>query len=210
MKTILCYGDSNTYGYNPHNGGRYDKHIRWITILSKLLGDDYDVIPEGLNGRTTAYDREGEDVKNGLTHYRAIYGSHRPVDILIFMLGTNDCNADMNLSVDEIANGMERLIVLSKDAAMQKQGYLPKIILTVPAAIAGEYEKSPLSYQLSIDSLTKSKQIVEPYKQLAVKYDCIFLDASDLKVSEIDCEHLTEESHDKLAHMFFEVIKGIK
>lgn len=209
MKTILCYGDSNTYGYNPHNGGRYPKEIRWTTILSKLLGEDYDVIPEGLNGRTTAYDREGEDVKNGLTHYRAIYGSHRPVDILIFMLGTNDSNEDMGLSVDQIADGMERLILCSKQAALDKQGYIPKTILVVPAAIVGDFTKSPLAYQLSEETLIKSKQIVEPYKELAKKHDCIFLDASDLKVSEIDCEHLTEEAHDKLAHMLYSIITSI-
>lgn len=209
MKTVLCYGDSNTYGYNPHNGGRYDKHIRWTTILSKLLGDDYDVIPEGLNGRTTAYDREGEDVKNGLTHYRAIYGSHRPVDILIFMLGTNDCNADMKLSIEQIKYGMEKLIITAKDAAIEKQGYIPKIILVVPAAIKGDICKSPLSYQLDSDSLIKAKEIVKSYEDLSKKHECIFLDASDLEVSKIDCEHLTEESHVTLAHMLYEIIINI-
>lgn len=56
MKTILCYGDSNTWGYNPDGSGRYPKHIRWTSVLQKELGENFDVIPEGLNGRTTVWD----------------------------------------------------------------------------------------------------------------------------------------------------------
>ena len=54
MTTILCYGDSNTYGYNPVNGLRYPKDVRWTGVLQKLLGEQYAVIEEGCNGRTTA------------------------------------------------------------------------------------------------------------------------------------------------------------
>lgn len=209
MKTILCYGDSNTYGHNPYDGSRYDKKLRWTTILNELLGDDYDVVPEGSKGRTTAYDRENDDIKNGLTHYRAIYGTHRPVDIIIFMLGSNDCCSDMGLSVDQIVNGMERLIITAKEFALKKQTFSPKIILVAPALIKGDVSKSPLSYLLDNDSITKSKQIVEPYRQLANKHGCTFLDASSLKVSETDCIHLVEESHEKLAHMLNEIIKNM-
>ena len=208
MKTILCYGDSNTYGYNPHNNGRYVKELRWTTILAKLLGEDYDVIAEGLNGRTTAYNREGEDVKNGLVHYRTIYGSHRPVDIIIFMLGTNDCNEDVDISVDKIVEGMEKLIVIAKEIAIEIQGYLPKIILIVPPIIGSDYQKS-VNYRLDNDSSIKSKQLAKPYELLADMHECIFLDASNLKVGDEDFKHLVEESHVKLANMLYEIIVNI-
>ena len=58
MKTIVCYGDSNTYGYNPENGFRYEYEERWTTILQKELKDSAIVIPEGLNGRTTSFEDE--------------------------------------------------------------------------------------------------------------------------------------------------------
>ena len=66
MKTILCYGDSNTYGYNPVTGGRWPEDIRWTGRLQQLLGDEYKVIEEGCNGRTTMYKAPGEGWKSGL------------------------------------------------------------------------------------------------------------------------------------------------
>ena len=50
-RRILCFGDSNTWGYKP-TGGRYDEETRWPMRMQRLLGDGYIVIEEGLNGRT--------------------------------------------------------------------------------------------------------------------------------------------------------------
>lgn len=49
--TILCYGDSNTWGPDLANGGRLPRSERWPGILEKELGDGYAVIEEGLSGR---------------------------------------------------------------------------------------------------------------------------------------------------------------
>lgn len=209
MRTVLCYGDSNTYGYDPSNGLRYPKQVRWTTILQDLLGQDYEVIAEGLNGRTTAYDRADGYWKNGLSSLLAILGSHKPIDYLIFMLGTNDCNADLNLTSKDIADGMEKLIVSSLQGLNDIQEHEPKIIVVVPAAIGDDYQHSPFAYQLNIDSVKKSHEIVDLYKKLSDKYNCLFLDASDLEVSKIDSEHLTIDSHNKLANMLFEIIKNV-
>ena len=80
MKTVLCYGDSNTWGYNPR-GGRFDYTIRWPTVMASLLnkgatgplqgkpdsGDcPYWVVEEGLNGRTTCLEDPIEGDRNGL------------------------------------------------------------------------------------------------------------------------------------------------
>ena len=108
--SVLCYGDSNTYGYDPHTGGRYPYDKRWTTLLGNLLGSRYEVIPEGLNGRTTAYDRPGAAWKNGERSLIACLGTHKPVDYVIIMLGTNDCNADLGLSAGDIADGRETLV----------------------------------------------------------------------------------------------------
>ena len=80
MKTILCYGDSNTYGYNPVTGGRWPEDIRWTGRLQQLLGDEYKVIEEGCNGRTTMYKAPGEGWKSGLEYLKPCLNSHKPVD----------------------------------------------------------------------------------------------------------------------------------
>lgn len=63
MKSILCFGDSNTWGWNPGNASRYSLDQRWPGLLMKELGPDYYVIEEGLSGRTTVCDDPVEGVK---------------------------------------------------------------------------------------------------------------------------------------------------
>lgn len=207
MKTVLCYGDSNTYGYNPENGLRYSKEIRWTTILGKILGSEYEIIEEGLNGRTTAYDREDGAFKNGLTPLSAILGSHKPLDYIVYMLGTNDCNKDLKLDVNDIKDGMEKIIKTTIFDMSFMQKNMPKIIIVVPAAIKDDYKNSPLAYQLDDDSIKKSKTIAPLYKELCDKYNLEYLDCTDiLEVSSIDSEHLTVDGHNKLAHLLKEII----
>lgn len=209
MKTVVCYGDSNTYGYKPDTGGRYPKGKRWPILLQKMLGDDYDVIPEGLNGRTTAYDRE-DPWKNGLTYLVPCLNSCKPIDVLIFMLGTNDCNWDLHLSADDIASGMELLIKTSLDACKEFQEKAPEILIIVPAAILPDYQDSPFADQLDDESVKKSQAIAPLYKKIAEKYGCLYLDCSNsIPVSTIDSEHLTEEGHSLLAGKVYEIIKDL-
>ena len=110
MKTVLCYGDSNTYGYNPVNGMRYGESIRWTCRLRDLLGDGYRVIEEGCNGRTTIYDDPVDGWKNGLDYLRPCLNSHKPVDIVILMLGSNDLKDTFHLTAREIADGAGVLV----------------------------------------------------------------------------------------------------
>ena len=106
MKTILCYGDSNTYGYNPANGLRYPKSVRWTGRLQELLGNNYMIIEEGCNGRTTIFDDPIDGWKNGLNYLKPCLNSHKPVDIVILMLGSNDLKQTFHASAEEIAKTM--------------------------------------------------------------------------------------------------------
>ncbi|MGN1031789.1 MAG: acylhydrolase, partial [Butyricicoccaceae bacterium] len=77
MKTVLCYGDSNTHGFDPATLGRYPREVRWTGQLQKLLGPDWYVIEEGLNSRTTALDDDCyDDNKNGLALLPAVLKTH--------------------------------------------------------------------------------------------------------------------------------------
>ena len=89
MKTILCYGDSNTWGLNPETLTRYAPDVRWPGILKQELGSDYAIIEEGLSGRTTVWDDPLEGYKNGKTYLSPCLNSHKPLDLVIIMLGTN-------------------------------------------------------------------------------------------------------------------------
>lgn len=205
--TVLCYGDSNTYGYDPVTEGRYPLEKRWTTLLGEKLGGRYEVIPEGLNGRTTAYDRSDATWKNGSNSIISCIGSHKPVDIMTIMLGTNDCNAELGLSAEDIARGMETLIELSVEKSPELQGYVPRIIVIVPPAIGDDYENSPFANKLTPDSIRKSHDIGPLYEKIADKYCCDFINAAgSVEVSELDSEHLSEQGHAHLAELIFKKI----
>jgi lysophospholipase L1-like esterase len=87
VKRILCYGDSNTWGYDPVTQERFDKNERWTGQLSQMLGGNYDVIEEGLNGRTTVWDDPIEGYKNGRDYLIPCLESHKPLDLVIILLG---------------------------------------------------------------------------------------------------------------------------
>ena len=209
MKTILCYGDSNTYGYDPKLGrrSRYPKYKRWPTILQNLLGNKFEVIAEGLNGRTTAYDRPGFPWKNGVSALPAIMGSHKPIDYLVFMLGTNDCNLEMGLSSADIASGMETLVQTAIEMAMIQQERIPTIIVIAPSPILEDYGSSPFVDEIDLSSVRKSREIADLYKNICIKYNCIFIDGSPAEVSTIDSEHLTEQGHETIAQLVYNKIQ---
>ena len=208
MKTILCYGDSNTFGYNPTDGGRYAYDKRWTTILGKLLGNEYLVIPEGLNGRTTAFDRPESFFQNGYPYLAPCLTSHKPLDTVVIMLGTNDCNVELGLAVSQIGEGMELLVKTVRDTCMSEQGFIPNIILVAPAAVLPDYKGTPFEDQLDDKSIEKTHLLAGEYKKIADKYGCTLLDCTNaLEVSKLDCEHLTEAGHKQLAEMLYKTLK---
>lgn len=103
MKTVLCYGDSNTWGHDPETRTRYPPDVRWAGVLADRLGPGYRVIEEGLNGRTTRWDGPMEPGRNGLTYLRPCVESHQPLHMIVVMLGTNDLNRRFDLSASDIA-----------------------------------------------------------------------------------------------------------
>ncbi len=105
MKTILCYGDSNTHGFNPATQGRFSLSERWTGVLMRELGSDYHVIEEGLGGRTTVWDDPIMESRNGRDYLLPCLWSHKPLDLVIIMLGTNDLKDRFSLTPFDIAAG---------------------------------------------------------------------------------------------------------
>ena len=103
QKNILCFGDSNTWGFPPDCGARYDRETRWPGVLQQQLGEDYYVIEEGLPGRNTVWDDPVEGGKNGLKQLVPLIHSHMPLDLLIIMLGTTDFKNRFSVSPRDIS-----------------------------------------------------------------------------------------------------------
>ena len=132
MKTILCYGDSLTYGFDPETSLRHPEGVRWTSRLAGLLGSDYKVIEEGCNGRTTVHDDPVEDGRNGLKYLKPCLNSHKPVDIVILMLGSNDLKYFFHVSAAQIADDVGVLVETIREYTEVKQGFIPEIILVSP------------------------------------------------------------------------------
>ena len=209
MKNILCYGDSNTYGYIPETGLRYPKNVRWTGVLQNLLGKNFNVIEEGCNGRTTIFDDPIEGWKNGRDYLKPCLNSHKPIDYIIMMLGSNDLKDTFHASAMDIAAGAGVLIKDIIDFTEVKQGYVPNIILVAPPEIGEGIAASPFYGRFYEDAIERSKEFPKFYKKIAEKYGCIFVDAaSHIKPSAIDSLHISPEGHRKLAEVFYEVIKS--
>ena len=207
MKTILCYGDSNTYGFIPETGLRYPRDIRWPGALQNLLGEQFTVIEEGCNGRTTIFDDPIEGWKNGRDYLKPCLNSHKPVDIVIMMLGSNDLKSVFHAGAEDIANGAEVLVKDIIEFTKEKQGFVPSIILVSPPEIGEGMRESAFYGRFLEDAITRSKEFPEYYKRVADSNGCIFVDAAKyIKPSTVDSLHLTAEGHKKLAEVLYRTI----
>jgi lysophospholipase L1-like esterase len=168
LKTIVCFGDSNTWGYNPVTQERHDYDKRWTTVLQKELGSDYLVIPEGLNGRTTVWEDPIELHKNGAAYLPPCLESHKPVNLVIIMLGTNDLKQRFSLPAGDIANGAGVLVDIVKKSDWGPDGSAPQVLVLVPPEVrklsdfsemfAGSREKS-LGFPAAFEAMTEDRDV---------------------------------------------------
>ena len=207
MITVLCYGDSNTYGYNPSNGFRYPPDVRWTGRLQRLLGEGYHVVEEGCNGRTTVYDDPLEGWKNGIDYLKPCLNSHKPVDIVILMLGSNDLKEVFHASPEDIANGAAELVKVIREFTQEKQGFIPRILLVSPAEIGEGITHSPFYGSFYENAIGRSREFPKWYQKVAEEYGCEFLDAAEyVRPSRLDSLHFTAEGHAALAEALADAI----
>ena len=204
-RRILCFGDSNTWGYNPETGGRYSPDVRWTRLLGKILGDEYEIIEEGQNGRTITMDDNAEGGhKNGLAYLIPCLETHLPLNDIIIMLGTNYLKNRFQFDAMSIAGEMQLLLQEMTSFLQYKCTNMPHILLVAPPHIGPNIRKSVFGSSMGYErSIEISKEISGWYKQLADIYHCDFLDASVFaSASTTDSLHLTEEGHMALAKEF--------
>lgn len=175
---VICYGDSNTYGYDPRGyfGGRYDADSRWVDILAAETS--WTVCNMGQNGR---------EIPSAASAFPD------DTDLLIVMLGTNDLL--QGRSPEQAAERLERFLV---DISMDRS----KILLIAPPPVAlGAWIPSP---QLIDDSRTFARLCQDLAEQLGVR----FADAGrwDIPLA-YDGVHFTEQGHRAFAIKLLEELK---
>lgn len=205
MTTILCFGDSNTWGFVPESISepfprRHPVGVRWTSLLAQHLGDKFRVIEEGQNGRTTVHDDPLNVARNGKDYLPACLESHKPIDIVVMMLGTNDLKSLYNLPPGEIANGagiLARMILTSTAGPHNKP---PRLLLVCPPKI-GDLSHLPDLEAKIPQGAARSLRFPHYYEALAASLHCAYLNSQDIiETSTVDGIHLDAAAHAKLAH----------
>ena len=149
-KRILCYGDSNTWGFmpdgQPPDGSyhiRFPFEARWTGILQGILGPDYRVIEEGLNGRTTMWDDPKASYRNGAKYLDACIETHAPLDLIMIMLGTNDLKPRISGRACDSAAGVRLLVDMIRRNPSGRDNVVPPVLIVSPVALGSHIERSP-------------------------------------------------------------------
>lgn len=199
-KKILCYGDSNTWGYMPGTGNRYPDDVRWTKLVQKELGDDYEIIESGISGRTTVFDKGWNEYLNGKKGLGYALHTHYPLDGVVVMLGGNDL---VEHTAESSKNGIDEIVrmlinaneVFRGTCRMLNEGF--KVLLVIPPHHPEIATKGVMAYRVLAE---KRPKITEYYKEVAKNRGVDCLDATSIaEVSDIDCLHLSEKGHKQLA-----------
>ncbi|MDG3086181.1 SGNH/GDSL hydrolase family protein [Vibrio hannami] len=205
MKTVLCFGDSNTWGYSPDLPRRYNAEERWTMLLQAKLGSSFRVIEEGLNSRTTVFEDPFEPGKKGLDYLQPCLESHHP-DLVVLMLGTNDLKSRFNVTASDISKGAARLVQVIQNFEHSFMPEPPKVLLVSPAHVL---EVDPLKEGFD-GAEAKSKQLSRYYKLRAEELGCHFLDAAEVvQPCAREGIHWQVDQHVKLSDVLAELIPSI-
>ena len=199
VKRILCFVDSSTYGYIPGGKGRrYGPDVRWTGLLSAWLKPECLIIEEGLPGRTTVFEDPILPGRKGSDYFYPCLWSHAPLDMLLLMLGTNDCKMRFGASAKNIASGMETLVRMAISTPVWAA--TPKVLLISPPPMTPKcFDETSGEEPGSICS-EKSCQLAPLYEKAAERLGCAFLDAGvKVQVSGIDGTHMDEIAHFTMA-----------
>ena len=213
-RTILCFGDSNTWGYDPVASEsspfprRHAWTKRWTGVCAEALGSDYRVIEEGQNGRTTVHDDPLMPNTNGQRYLPPCLESHKPIDLVVLMLGTNDLKSKFKLSSGEIASGAGILArsILKSEAG--PEGGAPQVLLVSPPVVE-DVSGLPNLAEKFAGAREKSLGFPEAYEAVAKELGCGFLNPQPLiATSKIDALHLEESEHGKLGAAIAEAVRA--
>jgi lysophospholipase L1-like esterase len=214
MKNILCFGDSNTWGFIPESISeshprRHAHDVRWTGILARELGSGFRIIEEGQNGRTTVHDDPFALVRNAKAILPAILESHKPLDLVVLMLGTNDLKNVFGVSPSEIAVGAKILAqtILASDAGLSAKP--PRLLLMCPPTVGKLSHLPDLEAKLP-NAQTRSQELPRHYEAVAAALGCAYLNTQEIIApSPVDGIHLDAAAHEKLGLALAAKIKAL-
>ena len=203
MKKILCFGDSNVFGFIAQSGDRYDEKTRWSGILKKLVKNDYEVIEEGCNNRTCFCDNAAGIKQTGYKYLPCVLDES--YDILILALGINDVQKVYKTNEFDIEKGFEKILSIAKNKAPKT-----KIILISPLELTKNVLCGYFSALFDEKSIEKSKNIAKICKKVAKNNNCLFLNLNEIKNTSLpDGLHYDIETHKKIAYFVFDLLRKI-
>lgn len=206
MPVIVCFGDSNTWGFDPETRTRFPSDVRWTGVLAATLGAGYTIIEEGLNGRTTNVDDISFDDRNGKVHLPSRLETHAPFDLIAIMLGTNDLRARLGRTATDIAQSAAGLGLMARKSDAGIGGSAPEVLLIAPPPVL----VVPGWDELLAGAEEKSAQFSERYAWFADRNGLHFFDAgSVVESSPIDGIHFDASNHAKLGKAIAERIREI-
>ncbi|HZK09752.1 MAG TPA: GDSL-type esterase/lipase family protein, partial [Clostridia bacterium] len=199
-KTVVIFGDSNTYGYNPETEGRYPESYRYPYVLQELLGKEWEVISQGLNGRTSVFEDPLDEGLSGITYISPCLKTDKPIDKLIIMLGTNDSQERFNVGAVHIAEGIVNLAEKAAQTPCWRKD--PDILILCPPPIKDNYRELKFGLEMGEACDVKTAQLAYFLETMAIEGRFSFLDAGlvpGVEMHPLDGMHLTAESHVALA-----------
>jgi lysophospholipase L1-like esterase len=211
MTTILCYGDSNTWGCMPMTGwgipARFPAGTRWPGVMRTSLGPGFTVVEEGLNGRTTCLDDpiEGRH-KNGEAFLPVALETHQPLDLVVVMLGTNDLKARFGMPPGDIALGAGRLARLVQQSTVGPDGRAPAVLLCCPAPVA----RLSLFSEMFEGAPETSRRLGPAMRGLALQLGIPLVDLGGIiRSSDVDGIHLDADQHRVLGEAMAERVRDV-
>jgi lysophospholipase L1-like esterase len=197
VRTVLCYGDSNTWGFDPETAQRFPRDVRWPGRLQAALGDGWHVVEEGLNGRTATLDSPVAFGKNGLNYLQPCLDSHAPLDAVLIALGTNDLAERYGLTATDVARAVALLayVVSKSDAGPGAAAPLP-ILVCPPRAGNAAWEED------WIGTPAKSALLPERFQAVAEEGGYELIDLGEVtRFSDLDGIHLDAAGHAAVADL---------
>lgn len=191
MKTILCYGDSITWGSDADTGGRHAFEDRWPNVLQKALGPAVHVVTDGLRGRTTAYDEHlAACDRNGVRILSTSLYAHAPLDLVIIMLGSNDMKPAIAGTALAALQGMRRLVEIVRLNATRDGTTEPPAVLIVAPPPLCETANAEFAAMFA-GGVAQSRMLASLYADLADDTGCGFFDAGSVAATTpVDGVHL--------------------
>ncbi|MDR7078970.1 lysophospholipase L1-like esterase [Neobacillus niacini] len=209
-RRIVCFGDSNTWGFDAKSLERFPEGVRWTSLLADRLGEEFQVVEEGLSGRTAVVDDPLFEGLNGFHYLHPCLMSHAPLELVIIMLGTNDTKERFSLTSFNIAQGIARISQKAKNTPAGLKGAFPKVLVVAPPPIGKEYYETEVGKSMGKGCDIKSAELSTHLEDLMGIQKTEFLDTKGtVPMNMIDFMHLDEEGHKLLAEIVYNKLKNI-